>query len=288
MCSSDLDEFLESMKTDLFSDEVHAFTPKGEVKVLPRGSTPVDFAYAVHTKVGERIVGARVDGVMVPLKHQLRNGNVVEILTRPDAHPSQDWLEFVATTRARTKIRGYIHAEQRARALEVGRDLLEKTFRRVKMSLARAAEHERMPKVLAHFKAPTMDDLAVLIGFGKVQGPDLLAWMFPEQTELGTPEAVVEQPIKRPRHKAKGAAAITVDGIDDVMVRFGKCCSPVPGDPIVGIVTRGRGITVHTRGCRCVLDADPLRRLECNWNTASGAGATVLDRKSTRLNSSHT
>jgi guanosine-3',5'-bis(diphosphate) 3'-pyrophosphohydrolase len=272
----DSDEFLDSMKIDLFSDEVYAFTPKGDVKVLPRGSTPVDFAYAIHTKVGEKVTGARVDGVMVPLKHQLRNGNIVEILTRQDAHPSPDWLEFVVTARAKTKIRTYIHAEQRARALDVGMDLLEKALRRMKCSVARAQGLERFSKLISHFKVTSFDDLAVLVGYGKVQAPEAVAFLFPDQKAEEPTEPEVE--VRRPRSKSKGAASITVDGIDDVVVRFAKCCSPVPGDAIVGVVTRGRGITVHGRGCHWVLDADPLRRLNCAWNTTAGTGATVTVR----------
>ena len=270
----DSEEFLDSMRVDLFSDEVYTFTPKGDVKSLPRGSTPVDFAFAVHTKVGERIVGAKVDGVMVPLRHPLRNGNIVEVMTRPDAHPSPDWLEFVVTARAKTKIRSYIHAEQRAKALEVGSDLLEKALRRVKYSVGRAQQHERFPKLIAHFKVSSMDDLAVLTGYGKVSAAEVVEFLLPEvrPEELTAPEPEIK---KRPRKGTGKAAAITVDGYDDVMVRMGKCCAPVPGDPIVGVVTRGRGITVHTRGCHFVLDADPMRRLECDWNTHAGTGATA-------------
>jgi GTP pyrophosphokinase len=274
----DSDEFLDSMKVDLFADEVYTFTPKGDVKVLPRGATPVDFAYAIHTKVGERCVGAKVDGAMVPLRHQLRNGNIIDILTRQDAHPSSDWLEFVVTARARTKIRTYIHAEQRQRALEVGTDLLEKAFRRVRFSLSRVQSHEKFPRLLQHFGVSSFDDLAVLVGYGKVEAADAATWILPEE-KLAEP--VVETPqVKRPRKadKKKSGAAITVSGYDDVLVRFGKCCAPVPGDPIVGVVTRGRGITIHARGCPQALAADSLRRLDCEWNRETGAAATVMVR----------
>ena len=272
----DSDEFLDSMKIDLFNDEVYTFTPKGDVKVLPRHATPVDFAYAIHSKVGEKTVGAKVDGIMVPLRQHLRNGNIVEILTRPDAHPSPDWLEFAATARAKTRIRAYIHAEQRAKALEVGMDLLEKSLRRVKCSVARAQQLERFPKMLSHFKVSSIDDVAVAIGYGKAAATDVAQFLFPDHK--AEEEKPIEEVLKRPRKPGKSAAAITVDGIDDVVVRMGKCCSPVPGDAIVGVVTRGRGITVHTRGCHWVLDADPMRRLDCEWNTAGGSGATVAVR----------
>ncbi len=271
----DSDEFLDSMKIDLFSDEVYTFTPAGDVKVLPRGSTPIDFAFTIHSKIGERAVGAKVDGVMVPLKHHLRNGNIVEIMTRADARPSPDWLEFVVTARAKTKIRTYIHAEQRAKALEIGMDLLEKAFRRVKWSMVRMQQHERFPKLLAHFKVSTLDDLAVLVGYGKLTPSDAVQELLPESRPVEEPKP---DEIRRPRKPGKKGAAITVDGIDDVVVRMGKCCSPVPGDAIVGVVTRGRGITVHARGCHFVLDADPMRRLDCDWNTEGGSGAVVTVR----------
>ncbi len=271
----DSDEFLDTMKVDLFNDEVYTFTPKGDVKVLPRGATPVDFAYAIHTKVGDRCVGAKVDGVMVPLRYPLRNGNIVDILTRADAKPNQDWLEFVSTARAKNKIRAFVHAEQRTRALEVGLDVLEKAFRRVKCSLHRAQEHERMPEVLAWFGVSLWDDLAVAVGFGKVEPEKVVKQLFPDATPA-EPKPVVED-SKRKRKPKKEAASIIVGGEDDVMVRFGKCCAPVPGDQVIGVVTRGRGITVHQRGCSKVLDADPLRRIECDWNNQNGntAMATI-------------
>ncbi len=270
----DTDEMLDAMKIDQFSDQVYAFTPQGDVKRLPRGATPVDFAYTVHSKVGDHIVGAKIDGVMVSLKHHIRNGDMVEVLTRPDAHPSPDWLEFVITPRAKAKIRSHIHAEQRERALHVGTDLLEKALRKIKFSLQRAAQHEKFAKVLQHFKAASAEDLAVAVGYGKTAASDVAAFLVPEPTTEEQPIFDLPPEPKRGRKKTN-SAAITVDGIDDVMIRFGRCCSPVPGDPIIGVVTRGRGVTVHTRGCHFVLDADPMRRLDCEWNNAAGTGSTV-------------
>ena len=273
----DTDEFLDSMKIDLFSDEVYTFTPRGDLKVLPRGSTPVDFAYAVHSAIGDHIVGARVDGHMVTLRHQLRNGAIVEILTRTDAHPSSDWLEFVVTSRAKTRIRNYVHAEQRERALLVGADLLEKAFRRVKYSVVRAQAHERFPKMLAHFRIAVWDELVVAVGYGKVDAADVVENLLPESKVEET--KVEAKPSKRVRKSTPaGGPAISVSGFDDVLVRMGNCCAPVPGEPIVGVVTRGRGITVHRRGCHFVLDADPMRRLDCEWNSESKSGTTVAVR----------
>ncbi len=272
----DSDEFLETMKVDLFNDEVYTFTPKGDVKVLPRGATPVDFAFAIHGKVGERCVGAKVDGVIVPLRHHLRNGNVVDIMTRQDAQPSQDWLEFVATAKAKNRIRAFVHAEQRARAHEVGSDLLEKALRRVKCSMARAQEHEKIADVLAGAGVSSWEDLLVAIGFGKSDADKAAQTLFPSAKPV-EPEKI-EDTIKRPRKQKTSGATIVVDGLEDVLVRFGKCCSPVPGDAVIGVVTRGRGITVHQRGCPKVLEADAMRRLDCGWNTDTGSGAVVTVR----------
>ncbi|MSQ83979.1 MAG: bifunctional (p)ppGpp synthetase/guanosine-3',5'-bis(diphosphate) 3'-pyrophosphohydrolase [Myxococcales bacterium] len=277
--AKDADEFMDSMRVDLFNDEVYTFTPKGELKVLQRGATPVDFAYAVHTKVGERTVGAKVDNVLVPLRSTLRSGNVVEIMTRPDAKPSKDWMDFAVTARARSKIRAYLHAEQRTRSREIGLDMLEKALRRLKCSLTRAQASDRLAHALEVVGIQNWDELAVAVGFGKADAEKFARLLLPD-AKGEQPEDEAEGAIKRSRkskHK-KAVATIVVDGLDDVMLRYGKCCSPVPGDPVVGVVTRGRGITVHQRSCSKVLDADPMRRLECEWNTAQGAGATATVR----------
>jgi len=278
--AKDADEFMEAMKVDLFNEEVYTFTPKGELKVLPRGATAIDFAYSVHTKVGERTVGAIVDGVLTPLRTPLRSGNVVRILTKVDAKPSKDWMEFAVSARARSKIRAFIHAEQRARSHELGLDLIEKALRRHRCSLTRAQNHDRIAAVLAAMGIQNWDELAVAVGFGKVEPDKLPRLLFPDSKVADAPAEEAAEGAKRPRRHAikKGAATVIVDGLDDVLVRFAKCCAPVPGDAIVGVVTRGRGITVHQRACGKVLDADPLRRMDCAWNTALGAGATVTVR----------
>ncbi|MBM4344848.1 MAG: bifunctional (p)ppGpp synthetase/guanosine-3',5'-bis(diphosphate) 3'-pyrophosphohydrolase [Deltaproteobacteria bacterium] len=279
--AKDADEFMDSMRVDLFNDEVYTFTPKGELKVMQRGATPVDFAYAVHTKVGERTVGAKVDNVMVPLRTALRSGNVVEIMTRPDARPSKDWMDFAVTARARSKIRAYLHAEQRARSREIGLDLLEKALRRLKCSLSRAENSDRLANVLALMGIQNWDELAVAVGFGKADAEKFSRLLLPDaKAESAGQEEDPDAEVKRPRKgkRGKGVATIVVDGLDDVLVRYAKCCSPVPGDPVVGVVTRGRGITVHQRSCSKVLDADPMRRLDCEWNTTGGSGATVTVR----------
>ncbi len=272
---TDNDEFLENMRIDLFNDEVYAFTPAGDVKVFPRDATPVDFAYSIHSKVGEHALGARINGVMVTLNTHIKNGDVVEILTRSDARPNQDWLEFVVTARAKTRIRAYIRAEQRARAMQVGEDLLEKAFRRQKYSMTRVKKHDGFAKTLSHFRCQTLPELNILVGYGKTNASDIVEHLLPEARGK-EPEEEVE--VKRPRRRRDGQAGIVVDGINDVVVRMAKCCSPVPGDDIVGFVTRGRGITVHVRNCPRAIDSDPMRQIDCDWDVSRGSAATVMVR----------
>ena len=269
---SDSDEFLDNMRIDLFNDEVYAFTPAGEVKVFPRGATPVDFAYSIHTRVGETTTGAKVNGQMVTLDTQLRNGDVIEIMTRSDARPNQDWLEFVQTARAKTKIRNSVRREQRARAKDVGNDLLEKAFRRAKHSLTRVQRHDDFDKMLSSFRVQTFDELAIQVGYGKVEPTRVVERLLPDEAAAVEPEPPVITEPKRGRRR-EGKAAIVVAGIDDVMVRFPRCCSPVPGDDVIGFVTRGRGITVHRRSCPRALDSDPLRQIECAWDLSRGSSA---------------
>ena len=272
---TDSDEFLDNMRIDLFNDEVYAFTPAGDVMVFPRDATPVDFAYAIHTKVGDRALGARVNGVMVTLDRKLRNGDVVEIMTRGDARPNQDWLEFVVTARAKSKVRAYVRGEQRTRAQQVGEDLLEKAFRRKRWSLTRVKKHDGFAKTMSHFRCQTLAELSILIGYGKTNADDVVLYLLPEAADA-EPEEVAE--VKRPRKHLESSAGIVVDGINDVVVRLARCCSPVPGDDIVGFVTRGRGITVHIRHCARAIDSDPLRQIECDWDVSRGSAATVMVR----------
>ena len=271
---TDSDEFLDNMRIDLFNDEVYAFTPAGDVKVFPRNATPVDFAYSIHTKVGDHALGARVNGVMVTLDRKLRNGDVVEIMTRSDARPNQDWLEFVVTARAKSKIRTYVRSEQRARAQQVGEDLLEKAFRRKRWSMNRVQKHGGFAKTLSHFRCQTMAELNILVGYGKTNADDVVAYLLPETKD----EEPDEIEVKRPRKSNEGSAGIIVDGINDVVVRLARCCSPVPGDSITGFVTRGRGITVHVRNCARAIDSDPLRQIDCDWDVTRGSAATVMVR----------
>ncbi|HZS34590.1 MAG TPA: bifunctional (p)ppGpp synthetase/guanosine-3',5'-bis(diphosphate) 3'-pyrophosphohydrolase [Methylomirabilota bacterium] len=237
-------EFMETVKVDLFPDEVYVFTPKGDVKALPEGSTPIDFAYAVHTQVGNRCAGARVNGKLVPLRHVLRQGDIVEIVTSPTQKPSRDWLKVVRSTRARSKIKQWLRTEERARSIAIGREILEREAKKYRLALAALLESEELRKLAVEHGYATVDDLLAGVGFGKTAAATVLGRFVPADA---APEPRVERAAKPARPRESGG--VSVKGVDDVLVRFAKCCGPVPGDPITGFITRGRGITVHARDC---------------------------------------
>jgi GTP pyrophosphokinase len=261
-------EFLDMVKVELFPDEVYVLTPKGEVKQLPRGSTPLDFAYAVHTEVGHQCVGAKVNGKLVPLKYKLQTGDVVEIITQADHKPSRDWLKFVKTSRARTKIRQWLRMEERARSLALGRELCEKAFRREGHSMAKILKDAQLEDVLKEFGFQDLDDLIIAVGYGKISPMAIVHRLIPEtkETEEQKAEGPHVEPIKgRPRSFQPG---VKLRGVEDVLVHFAKCCQPLPGDDIVGFITRGRGVTVHTSDCPNLQALDPNRLVSVDWEHA--------------------
>src|SRR5579871_2812762 len=263
-------EFIETVKIDLFTDEVYVFTPKGDVRALPKGATPIDFAYSVHTEVGNHCSGARVNGLMVPLRYALRNGDTVEIMTSPNQKPNKDWLKFVATSSAKAKIRHYIRTEQRERSKQLGHELLERELRRSGMSLAKVLKSGELEKAAEALHHQSADDLFIAVGYGKLLPADVAEKIVPEEKRkaAAAPEPAPQNPITKliRRVTRRAPTGIRVAGVDDVMIRWGKCCSPLPGDPIVGFITRGRGVTVHTRACTKSLDQDPDRRIEVEWD----------------------
>ena len=263
---ADPEEFYESVKVDLFPEDVYVFTPKGDVKTLPRGATPVDFAYAVHSEVGHRCSGARVNGAIVPLRHKLQNGDVVEVMTSKNHHPSKDWLEFVNTSRARGRIRVYLRTEERKHAVKLGKELLEKELRKNDMSLSRFLKSKRAKEVLSRFHAGTEDELYARIGIGKLALPTVMEEVIPsEDTERDSLRpGFFERTVQRVAGDADGAG-IRIQGMDNMLVRFAQCCNPVPGDPVTGWITRGRGVSVHRRGCPRVLELEPERRVQVSW-----------------------
>ncbi len=260
-------EFIETVKVDLFADEVYVFTPKGDVKALPKSATPVDFAYMVHTEVGNHCSGARVNGLIVPLRYQLRNGDTVEILTSPNQKPNKDWLKFVATSSGKAKIRHYMRSEQRERSRTLGRDLLERELRKYGISYAKSERSGDLEHALNELRMNSIDDLLINIGYGKILPADVAEVMIPEEKRKVSPQAA-QNPIAQLIKRVTGqrSTGIRVAGEDDVLVRFAKCCSPVPGDPIVGVITRGRGVTVHTKVCPTSLEQDEERRIEVEWD----------------------
>lgn len=279
------DEFLESIKNDLFDSEIYVFTPKGDVKEFPEGATPIDFAYAVHTDVGSRIVSARVNGRLVSLKHRLANGDTVEVITSKTQTPSKDWLKSCVTTRAKSKIRQFVKTEQRARALELGKEMLDKVFRKAGTSLARAIEKPEFEKYSKDHGFNAAEELFVRVGYGAITPQSVLAGLNVEVAE--EKEIVKEESsfIKKAFQAAVGrkkqsASLIRVDGMDDVLVRFAKCCNPIPGDSIIGFITLGRGIAIHRADCQKGFELDQDRRIEVEWSgtAAPDVGRTVTIR----------
>ncbi len=264
-------EFLESVKVDLFSDEVFAFTPQGDVKAMPRGATALDFAYSVHTDVGHRCVGAKINGKIAPIRQKLKNGDTVEILTSPKQRPSKDWLAFVKTPRAKNKIRTVIRAEQRKRSQEIGREVLEKECKRHGINLGRKWRSGEIGKVAGELEFKNSEEMLAALGYGKISTTRVLDLLLPKDQRKASQNALeklrpskIAQVFKRPMRKSK--SGILVQGMDDVLVRFAKCCNPIPGDSLVGVITRGRGVTVHTQSCRRVKDAEQERILEIRWD----------------------
>ncbi len=280
---SDPREFLSSLRIDLYPDDVYTFSPKGAVYAFPRGATPVDFAFRVHTDVGHHCVGARVNGRLVPLKSPLENGDIVEILTAPSAHPSRDWLSFAVTSRARNKIKGFIHAAEKEQSVEIGRRLLERELKKWKKSLAKLLESKALDTVLGDFGVAKVEDLIADVGSGKIAPRALVAKLLPEAASPpeGAPPppsrvAAISSAVRRvlPFGATTG---IRVKGENDLLATLAKCCQPVPGDDVVGYVTRGRGVSVHTTTCSNVraLLFDPGREIPVEWQTAKDATVTV-------------
>ncbi|HET6146777.1 MAG TPA: bifunctional (p)ppGpp synthetase/guanosine-3',5'-bis(diphosphate) 3'-pyrophosphohydrolase [Polyangia bacterium] len=264
-------EFIETVKIDLFQDEVFVFTPKGDVKALPKGSTPIDLAYAVHSQVGEHCSGARVNGLIVPLRYALRNGDNVEILTSANQKPSKDWLKFVITSRAKTKIRHHIRMEQQERSRQMGRDLLARELRKRNYALGTAEREGLLDEAATRLRVGNADDLLVALGYGKLSVEQAANAVLPDQpategAQLPAEPDTAPQPIKRPKRSIGG---IRVQGEADIVVKFAKCCSPVPGDSIVGFISRGHGVVIHTRDCPKALDLDPVRRVDVTWDDES-------------------
>jgi GTP diphosphokinase / guanosine-3',5'-bis(diphosphate) 3'-diphosphatase len=266
------DEFLEFLKLDLYQDEIFVFTPTGDVIQLPKGATPIDFAFAVHTEVGLHCQGAKVNGKIAPLSRGLKNSETVEILTAPTARPSRDWLAHVRTGRARHKIRQWLKHEEQASSTKVGREILEREIRRRRLPKPADADLARVAKDLS---LTDVTHLLASIGQGDVQVTNALKILHPNlDQEAPERPTAVERLVDRFRRASKG---VRIQGADGLMVRYAQCCQPVPGDPVVGYVTRGRGVSIHRADCPNLLFLahEPERRLEIDWQEMAGERFTV-------------
>ena len=273
----DPQEFIQNLKIELYPEEVYIFTPKGEVKALPRGSTPVDFAYSVHTDVGNQCVGARVNGKMVPLRTRLKNGDIVEIVTTAGHKPSRDWLNFAATSRARNKIKHFIHGEEKARAIELGRKLFEKEARRFDVNLKELLAPETIARAAADYGVTKADELLAAIGYGKLEPRAVLTKLAPQGgLKEKAPDTALTSVVKRVL--GTGEEKIKVRGFDDLLVFRAKCCNPIRGESIVGYITRGKGVSVHSATCRNVVNLlfDPERRIDVEWDKGGDPAPYVV------------
>ena len=270
---TDPNEFLSTLKIDLYPEEVYTFTPKGKVVILPREGTPVDFAYTIHTDVGHTCTGAKVNGRIVPLKHKLKNGDIVEILTSPGHTPSRDWLQFVKSGRARNKIKHWLNVHQRERAIEIGRKLVEKEARKYRVALKEIKDSE-FERVAQDYGLAGTPDLMAGIGYGKFSARQVLGRVAPQGAIDGTPppEGTIDSGLTGVIKRVFGGGdngAITVRGHGDLMVYRARCCNPIRGEQIVGYITRGKGVAVHATTCPNVTNLlyEPERRIQVNWAT---------------------
>jgi GTP pyrophosphokinase len=271
-------EFLNSLKLDLYPEEVYCFTPRGEVKMLPRGASPIDFAYAIHTEVGHQCVGARVNGKMVPLRYKLKNGDIIEILTSPGHKPSRDWLAFTVTNKAKARIRHYLNTTEKQQALEIGRKHLERELRRFDLSLKKMmAEPSPLETLAQDLGVGTrLDDLFVALGYGKLSARQVLARLLPPE-KLQEPAAGRPTMVEAVKRLLRKDDRIKVKGTDDLLVYRAKCCNPIMGEPIVGYITRGKGVSVHSLACPNVTNLvyDPERRIAVEWESGAEGGYEV-------------
>jgi len=259
------DEFLENVRIDLFPDEVYVFTPRGEIKTVPSGATPVDFAYLIHTEVGSQCVGAKVNGRIVPLQYELKTGDTVEISTSKKSHPSKDWLNFVKTVKARSRIRQWIKTQEKERSITLGREMCEKAFRKYRLNFNTFLKSEEMDKVVEHFGFKHVDDLIASVGYGKITPLQIIRKVEPKPEEKEDSASFLDKIISRVRKK-KPKTGVIVKGVDDILIKFGKCCQPVPGDSIIGYITRGYGVTVHRTSCVNAMKMSSERQIDVEWS----------------------
>ncbi|WP_310600392.1 bifunctional (p)ppGpp synthetase/guanosine-3',5'-bis(diphosphate) 3'-pyrophosphohydrolase [Desulfobulbus sp.] len=268
----DPNEFMESVRGELFEPDVFALTPTGEVRELPRGSTPIDFAYAIHTAIGDTCVGAKVNGQIVQLKHELQSGDIVEILTQKNQHPRRAWLQLVKTSRARTRIRQYLRREEKERSLKLGREICERELKKYDVNFRGLLKSGHLRLLLKQLNCQSLEELLVRVGNGSITVPHLVRTLQPEEFREAEEKRRMAEMVER-AHRAAGEHrstasrrnAIDIDGVDGMLVKVSQCCHPVPGDPIIGFITTGTGISIHRTDCHNLLATDPKRWLEVSW-----------------------
>ncbi|MCL2789303.1 MAG: bifunctional (p)ppGpp synthetase/guanosine-3',5'-bis(diphosphate) 3'-pyrophosphohydrolase [Desulfobulbus sp.] len=270
----DPNEFMETVRGELFEPDVFALTPTGEVRELPKGSTPIDFAYAIHTAIGDTCVGAKVNGHIVQLKHELQSGDIVEILTQKNQHPRRAWLQLVKTSRARTRIRQYLRREEKERSLKLGREICERELKKHDINFHRLLKSGQLRLLLKQLNCQSLEELLTRVGNGSITVPHLLRTLQPEEfreTEEKRRMAEMVERAQRAGEEQRAAVsarrtAIDIDGVDDILVKVSQCCHPVPGDPIIGFITTGTGVSIHRTDCPNLLAVDPNRWLEVSWS----------------------
>nr|WP_326491628.1 TGS domain-containing protein [Desulfolithobacter dissulfuricans] len=268
----DPSEFLESVRGELYDPDIYVLTPTGEVRELPRGSTPIDFAYSIHSAVGDKCSGARVNGQIVPLRHELQNGDIVEIITSKNQHPRRAWLQYVKTSRARTCIRQYLRREEKEKALRLGREICERELRKHDVALKKLIKSGHIKMLLKKLRCNSLDDMLVKVGSGAITVAHLTEVLEPPETREEKEQRARQELLEKNKkaESGKGTAAdseiVDIDGLDDMLVRVSQCCKPVPGDEIVGFITTGRGISVHKADCPNLRTTDPRRWIAVRWS----------------------
>jgi len=274
-------EFLETLKVDLFPEDVFVFTPKGAIKVFPTGATPVDFAYAVHSDIGDACTGAKVNGKIVPLKHVLRNGNVVEIITSSSHAPSKDWLKFVVTSKARAKVKQWIKNEERGECMKLGKEICEKELKKYDVDFSKLVKFGEMERIAKHeFGLAGADQLILNIGYGKISVHQFVLKAVPQEklAQKKQPSASTFQKMLdkfKGKRKPASNGGVVIKGIEDIMIKFAKCCEPLPGEPIAGSITHGQGVTIHVKGCSKLADIDTERRIDVEWDKATAIARPI-------------
>ena len=267
------DEFLDTVKTDLMEKDIYVFTPKGDVQELPENATPVDLAYAIHTSLGNTCTGARVNGKMVPLKHKLANGDRVEIIASKTQNPSKDWLKFAVTNKAKSKIRQFVKEEQRKNSVAMGKEIVEKEFRKFGLAATKYLKGPEFEKYMSDSGIADLEELYARVGYGKFEPKHLIDNLSPdalqkevEKIEKSESSTFLEKVVKSAKAKMRRSnSLVSVDGMEDVLVHFAKCCGPIPGDSITGFISRGKGIIIHRADCRKVFEMDHMRRVDVAW-----------------------